>query len=574
MIKRIIWTLALAMTMLAASAETDFERACANLTGVSLPQVNLTLDVDSMTKEVPIAGRIDIADPQCRTTGDTLASFDCRLHWRGATSLKYNKKSIAVKIVDSLGEERDVNMLGIREKENWILDAMAIDRMRMRNRVLFDLWNELPGTPWETDYNRRNGTLGHFVEVYFNGDYQGLYCLTDKIDRKLLDLKKAKVDTLGNVTVRGLMYKCVDHSRASYLNSYNAEAPVDTTEWNSWELKLPEDYPSLATWQPLMDIIDTCRYLEPARLKERYQDFFYRDNLIDYMLFVLAFRLTDNSLKNTYLSVPDITKDKRFIITPWDLDSSMGNTWEGNREDEVTDMKFLYAVLLYYKLYYFDPDFKQAFKDRWRELRLTTFSHENLEAKLHTYAGRLMGSGAWERERAKWNNDPVPMLDDVRDEVAIVSEWYGRNIVRMNEMLVTPWDNLAITIPAFEHGVVTADREVGAEGDIVTLTIVPDKGYRLVSLTIDDGKPYIAPAGRVKAPVACDMIDGNTYSFVMPAAPVTIDATFGVKTGVDEVAVPQGVTRYYDLGGRYVGTDFNALGRGIYLTGDGQKIKK
>ena len=140
------------------------------------------------------------------------------------------------------------------------------------------------------------------------------------------------------------------------------------------KLKLPEDYPSLATWQPLMDIIDTCRYLEPARLKERYQDFFYRDNLIDYMLFVLAFRLTDNSLKNTYLSVPDITKDKRFIITPWDLDSSMGNTWEGNREDEVTDMKFLYAVLLYYKLYYFDPDFKQAFKDRWRELRLTTFS--------------------------------------------------------------------------------------------------------------------------------------------------------------------------------------------------------
>ena len=557
---------------LAVHAQSDFKRACAGLNERSLPQVNLTLDVDQMTNEEYIDGHFDIADPQCRTTGDTLASFDCRLRWRGATSLAYQKKSLAVKIVDAEGEGLDVNMLGIRNEDSWILDAMAVDRLRMRNRTLFDLWNEINRTPWKTDYDRRNGTLGHFVEVYFNGTYQGLYCLTDKIDRKLLNLKKAKVDSVGDVTVRGLQYKCVSHTKASYLSNYDTTARVDTTEWNGYELKVPEEYPSLATWQPLMDIIDTCQYLEPEQLRERYQDYFYRDNLIDYMVFILAYRIVDNSLKNTYFSTPDITKDKRFIITPWDLDASLGNRYDGYWQDELTDMKYLYTVFLYYKLYYFDSDFKQAFKNRWRELRQSYFTQENLEDKLNAYADQLMASGAWERERAKWNDNPVSMLEDVHDEVAIVAEWFGRNVVKMNEMLVTPWDDLPVNIAECEHGTIRADRDIAAEGDIVTLTISPDRGYRLESLLIDNGKRNAR--ARAKAPVNYDMVDNNTYTFVMPASAVTIQATFGVKTGIEELdAAPQSQPiRYYDLSGRCVGTSLETLDDGLYITSDAQKV--
>lgn len=561
-------------TCVAMHAQSDFEQACASLNEHSLPQVNLTLDVSQMTKENYIDGHIDIADPQCRTTGDTLASFDCRLHWRGATSLAYQKKSIAVKIVDSIGEGLDVNMLGIRNEDNWILDAMAVDRLRMRNRTLFDLWNEISRTPWNTDHDRRNGTLGYFVELYFNGTYQGLYCLTDKVDRKLLNVKKAKVSDSGDVTVRGLQYKCVDHTKASYLSNYDTTARVDTTVWNGWELKVPEDYPSLATWKPLMDIIDTCHYLEPEQLRERYQDYFYRDNLIDYMVFVLTFRIVDNSLKNTYFSTPDITKDKHFIITPWDLDASLGNRYDGYWQDQVTDMKYLYTVFLYYKLYYFDPDFNQAFKNRWRQLRQTYFTRENLEDKLTAYADQLMNSGAWARERAKWNNNPVSMLEDVHDEVAIIADWFDRNVVKMNEMLVTPWDDLPVNIAECEHGTITPDRDIAAEGDTVTLTVIPDHGYRLVELVIDNGKRNAPTRVRAKAPVSYDEVNKNTYTFIMPAAPVTIQATFGVKTGIDDIEVvpaPQS-TRYYDLGGRYVGTTLDVLAPGLYLTHDGRKV--
>ncbi len=428
----------------AIHAETDFERACANLTEESLPQINLTINVAQMSKENYIDGHIDVADPLARTTGEVMCSFDCRMRWRGESSLYYAKKSLAVKTVDSEGNGLDVNMLGIRNEDSWILDAMACDRLRMRNRVLFDLWNETNRTPWETDYDRRNGTLGHFVELYFNGAYQGLYCLTDKIDRKLLGLKKAKVDDEGNVTVRGLQYKCEKHSQASYFESYDA-APVDTIAWNGWELKVPEDYPSLATWQPLMDVIDTCR-LPVERLTQVYEDVFYRDNLIDYMVFVMAFRISDNSMKNSYLSAVDITKDKHYVVTPWDLDASMGNRYDGYWLNKLTEWRFLSAVSLYRKLYLYDEtlDFQQAFRHRWAQLRNTTFSHKNLVDKMDAYAAQMTASGAWQREVGKWNNNPVSLLPDVADEVAIVAEWYTREIEEMNRLMETPWGDVNI----------------------------------------------------------------------------------------------------------------------------------
>jgi len=40
----------------------------------------------------------------------------------------------------------------MRQASSWILDAMAIDRIKMRNRVCFDLWNEFSSLPYSTDY--------------------------------------------------------------------------------------------------------------------------------------------------------------------------------------------------------------------------------------------------------------------------------------------------------------------------------------------------------------------------------------------------------------------------------------
>ncbi|MBP3738366.1 MAG: leucine-rich repeat protein [Muribaculaceae bacterium] len=83
------------------------------------------------------------------------------------------------------------------------------------------------------------------------------------------------------------------------------------------------------------------------------------------------------------------------------------------------------------------------------------------------------------------------------------------------KVLVTPEfapARYTITVAETENGTVVADKTEAAEGETVTLTVTPAEGYELTSLT------YTAEGAE---PVAIE-----NGSFTMPAANVTINATF------------------------------------------------
>ena len=60
---------------------------------------------------------------------------------RGATAKKYSMKpALNMKLfTEDYTEEADSSLLKMRSCSSWILDAMAIDRICMRNRVAFDI---------------------------------------------------------------------------------------------------------------------------------------------------------------------------------------------------------------------------------------------------------------------------------------------------------------------------------------------------------------------------------------------------------------------------------------------------
>lgn len=88
-------------------------------------------------------------------------------------------------------------LLGLRDDGDWILDAMYIDHARMRNRLSTDLWIDMNKVPYLSKEPRAiNGTRGYFVEVFLNNSYLGLYCLTERIDRKQLQLSKKRVSLI------------------------------------------------------------------------------------------------------------------------------------------------------------------------------------------------------------------------------------------------------------------------------------------------------------------------------------------------------------------------------------------
>ena len=414
----------------------------------SLPMVNLIVDTSELSDEFT-TGEVEIIDQEQRTeAGATEVRYRCQMRYRGATSKAYAKKSFALKLTDTEGEDLDANILGIREENSWILDAMAIDRSRMRNRVLFDIWNEMDRTPYETKYGGRNGTEGRYVEVYINGEYQGLYCLSDKIDRKLLGLKKTKVDdTTGGYTLRGLLYKCVSWSYGSTLvNYWTVGVDYNSTSWNSYELQYPSDYACAAAWQPLKDLIyysGNCsehysdsvtysyRYKTDEVLASTLESHFYKENLADYACLLMMFNIRDNSYKNTYFSLTDKSAGvTTFLITPWDMDCSLGGGFDGRYDTALIDKdKFLTGTAPYYRLYNRNiAGMRDTIDARLRRLAQTLCTADSVESRMRTYEKELSISGAWRRETERWGGDPVPLREELGDEVDYLVEYYRKNL--------------------------------------------------------------------------------------------------------------------------------------------------
>lgn len=406
----------------------SFDEMAAAMNELSLPLVNLEVEIDSVNKYNYTLGSMTLIEYKDGIV--KLDTFNCQVKYRGGSALLFSKKPFNIKLVDDEGEKLDANLLGLRTDNTWILDAMGIDKLRMRNRVCFDIWNEFSHTMWNTNYGNRNGTVGTMVEVFINGDYHGIYCLSDKINRQLLNLRKAKVEDDGSVTVKGLLYKGVAWSA---LTGYH-EGSTNSVTWDAFELQYPEDYPSLQTWQPLITLMDFNCETEMEYFIEHYNEWYYVDNLVDYWVFLIALGLTDQPYKNTFLSTPDINFEHRFMITPWDLDACLGRAWNGNLLGEYPSVTRLDNMGPYRRLKVNNIDgFKQKLAQRWQQLIENELSPANLESHINAIAQRFVESGAWQREYNKWKNTNVRIAENIEEEVQFVINWYIGNLAYANE---------------------------------------------------------------------------------------------------------------------------------------------
>lgn len=479
--KTLILLLAFVSSHLAISAQVaTFEEMKAQLSDKSLPIINITVEIDKVSKPEYTNADIEIADPERRTDPENVCTrYQCKVKYRGSSSMQYEKKSFNVKLLNDKGKSLDANLFGIRKDDAWILDAMAMDRLRMRNRVNFDIWNEMSATPYSTDYERRNGTKGLFVELFINGKYHGLYCFSDKVNRKLLKIKKAEEGEDGNAAIRGVMYKGEQWGEATLFWGYKEESMYGET-WNGWELEYPEDYPSPEAYAPLRDFIDYCATPSDAEFKNGINERFYWQNFVDFHAFLLAEGLRDNHGKNTFMSIADIQKGRCLMVTPWDLDCSLGGNYDGEYYDYMATNDLLISNRLLYRLWSGNVgDYKAAVASRWRGLRKTILSDEAFCARLDAYANALMESGAWKREYDMWNNNPVELRKDLADETEYVKNWYRRNAANLENNI----------FKGIVSGIDTANKEAAANGKRYAYNIVGQRvGAAYRGLVVIDGK--------------------------------------------------------------------------------------
>lgn len=135
----------------------------------------------------------------------------------------------------------------------------------------------------------------------------------------------------------------------------------------------------------------------------------------------------------------------------------------------------------------------------------------------------------------------------------------------------------AINIPPTENGTVTANPTQANMGETVTLTVTPNDGYELQSITVttvDDQDETLAAAPRMASHnIELTKTDELTYTFVMPASTVNVNATFKLQstTAIDGIHTDglQGL-RYVNPMGQVSDRPF----KGINIVIDGDKTYK
>lgn len=77
--------------------------------------------------------------------------------------------------------------------------------------------------------------------------------------------------------------------------------------------------------------------------------------------------------------------------------------------------------------------FNSLLLQRWNELAATILSADSLNRRLDSYAALFEESGAWQREKAKWNNNPVPL--NLQEELQYVKDWYAENLSALHHAI-------------------------------------------------------------------------------------------------------------------------------------------
>ena len=416
------------------------------------------LNCSSVNSKAYTTGSLRVTDPASLGYDSLMiAAFK----YRGASSSNYPKRSYAIKLRDENGNSVDRKLLGYRSDNNWILDAMYIDLACMRNRVATDLWNAFECKPYYADREKkvRTGTRGKFVEVILNGEWWGLYCMTEKMDRKQLKLKKfvpAAQSATGEDEVHGVLYKAKQWSYEVFMghesNDDNDNKQViyphkkvsdyknilGQETWCEYEFKYPDYEDEAVEWRPLHDaanMVATSFILNIDSVKSRFD----YPMLRDYYLFIGLLLATDNHGKNLFWYAYDIQgpEGDKLSLAPWDLDGTFGQDWDGlttNTKDVMLDFDTDIKEREHGQFAIFDliksrPEWKQDLKDRYAELRIKgVISGDSIANRFANYASLFEASLADQREQNMWSKEYHSRHKDIQGGATYAESWIRRRV--------------------------------------------------------------------------------------------------------------------------------------------------
>ncbi len=327
----------------------------------------------------------------CEPSGNYIVN-NIGIEYRGGSTQSLAKKSFKVEFwEDANGSSTtDFCLLDMRCDDDWNLQAMCNEPLRLRSKLGYELWNKIDTLYYHKEESSAiNGVRQEYVELFVDSAYRGLYALSERIDRKQLQLKK-----YDNGEIKGELYKGIAWGASTFTDLPPFNNQKD--EWSGFEYKYPD---SEIEWANIHEFVDFVIHEEDISFYENYSDRFNIDNAVNYFIFLNLLRATDNAGKNLFIAKYD--KGEPYFYIPWDLDGSFGTIWDGSIENITDD---ILTNGFYRRLILDDSEngFTVRLAKRWNELRSHVLETERLIQDFTHRINYLQKSGVYERELKTW----------------------------------------------------------------------------------------------------------------------------------------------------------------------------
>lgn len=353
---------------------------------------------------------------------DTYIQERLAIRQRGGSTRQFPKVSYRLEFREKDNSEltKDIQFPRMQRKDDdWNLQALYNERLRLRNKVNFELW-ELIHPPYyqNQEPKAKSGVAMEYADVFINDKYWGIYCLSERIDRKQLKLKKY------NDQIHGELYRGSGWGNALFRNA--PDYINGTEKWGSFEYKYPNEI--VSEWENLYSMVSFVVNSESDVFESKYPNHIHVDNFIDYFIFMNLLRITDNTGNNLFIARYD--KDEPYFYVPWDLDLSFGYVWCAENE-LLSERKYAENILsnnLYDKLRKDNSSdgFIEKYFSRWTSLRENIITTENILSIFKKYYNYLYVNGAYHRENKSWPKSFS--LKTMEDEMNYLEEWIEKRI--------------------------------------------------------------------------------------------------------------------------------------------------
>ena len=423
----------------------DLKGFSSNLPVIVLDSLGFDVDGDgARSRRQGYSVVIDVASETGRSTllGTPDYAGNMGFNVRGQTSGSFPKKSYRMEVINDLGEDKSVSLLGMPKDDDWVLHSPYSDKTLMRN-YLTHTWFEQMG---------RYAVRRKIVEVFVNqdgdavtmSDYRGVSLLLEYIKRDgdRVDIAKLGPDELTAPDIEG-----------GYLFKKDKGLDANTTFRTATENQelgfVYPGQPAGAQINYLKGYLDAfeqalhgANFADPVDGYAKYID---PGSFIDVHILVEMLKQIDGYRLSSYFH-----KDRggKVVSGPvWDYNLSLGNAdYNGGDNPEGWYHELVGGGNYpWYQRLFQDPEFTLAYWDRWHELRRDKFANEKLLALIETTTVLMEESQA--RNFDKWQVLgtklwPNPSGWDTRDthrkEVDWMKDWLQQRITWMDAQSSTP----------------------------------------------------------------------------------------------------------------------------------------